>query len=188
MERGPSGATGFAVLGDNALSRENEDFYIPDRVTRLSAHPQLVLRVGKLGKAIAPRFASRYVTAIGVAVRLRAENLLDDAARQGLPPDLAVAFDHAVAISSLHPLATLPVDARYTLALDGRPRCTSTLADLPLPIPDQLALLSTHCLLKVGDLIFCGNTAPRLPLFPGTRVTLTLHPPFSLPPLDFSIR
>jgi 2-keto-4-pentenoate hydratase/2-oxohepta-3-ene-1,7-dioic acid hydratase in catechol pathway len=187
-ERAPSGAVAFSILGDNALLRENEDFYIPPHVTRLSALPQLVLRVAKLGKAIAPRFAHRYAGAIGIAVRLHADNLLDHARREGLPPDIGVAFDHAVAVSPLVPVTELPGGARLRFALDGVPVLETTFGDLPLPLDEQIALLSTHCLLKVGDLILCGNTAPRVPLRSGSRVTLSLEDSAPVSPISFTIR
>ena len=37
------------TLGDNALLRNNEDFYLPAFATELSCVPQLVLRICKIG-------------------------------------------------------------------------------------------------------------------------------------------
>ncbi len=60
------------VIGDNALLRDNRDFYVPDFTQELSCVPQVVLRACKLGKGVSERFASRYYDQIGVGVRFYA--------------------------------------------------------------------------------------------------------------------
>jgi hypothetical protein len=163
----PDGAGGHVILGDNALSRDNEDFYIPPFATRLSCVPQLFFRVNKLGKGVAPRFARRYVGEGGAAIRFYADNLLDEARATGLPPDAAMGFDRAIAISTAR---ELPDNPCYALEVNGARVFSGRLLDLPCTLEHHVAALSAYYLLKVGDLIFTGNLFRYSPLRPGDRL------------------
>ena len=59
-EYGPDGEISIVPVGDNALLRNNDDFYFPDFTTALSCCPQGVVRISRLGKCIAERYAERY--------------------------------------------------------------------------------------------------------------------------------
>ena len=74
-EYNEAGEVAYNVIGDNALLRNNDDFYIPAFATELSCVPQIVLRVGKIGKHVAERFAGRYYEEVGVGIRFYADNL-----------------------------------------------------------------------------------------------------------------
>ena len=54
-EYNEAGEVAYNVIGDNALLRNNDDFYVPAFATELSCVPQIVLRVGKIGKHVAER-------------------------------------------------------------------------------------------------------------------------------------
>ena len=68
-EYNEAGEVAYNVIGDNALLRNNDDFYIPAFATELSCVPQIVLRIGKIGKHVAERFAERYYEEVGVGIR-----------------------------------------------------------------------------------------------------------------------
>lgn len=84
-EYNPEGRGTVVPIGDNALLRNNDDFYIPDFADRLSCSPQLVLRIGKLGKSVGERFAGRYFQEIGVGIRFYADRLEEELHSEGLP-------------------------------------------------------------------------------------------------------
>ncbi|MDR0766622.1 MAG: fumarylacetoacetate hydrolase family protein [Odoribacteraceae bacterium] len=170
-EHAPGGARGHVVLGDNALWRGDEDFYIPSFATRLSCVPQLAYRVCKLGKGIAPRFARRYTGEGGVALRFYADNLLEETRAAGLPPDPALGFDRAAVVS---PLRALQDNPRYALEVNGATVFSGALLDLPFSLDDQVAALSRYYLLKVGDLLFTGNTFRYSPIQHGDHLRLFL--------------
>ena len=48
--------------GDDAILRENGDFYKPEFATQLSCVPQFVVKTNRLGKYIGEKFASRIIT------------------------------------------------------------------------------------------------------------------------------
>ena len=78
------GDVAYSVVGDNALLRNNDDFYIPDFAGHLTAEPHLVLRVSKIGKSVGERFAGRYYEEVGVGIRFHAEDLENSLLDKGL--------------------------------------------------------------------------------------------------------
>ena len=57
------------LKGDSALLVNRKPFFIPDETNNPVAFPALALRVCRLGKHIAPRFANRYYDAVAPALR-----------------------------------------------------------------------------------------------------------------------
>lgn len=65
------------VRPDTTWSRNNDDYYVPDFVDRISWSPVLCVRISRLGKHIAGKFAPRYYDAFGKGILLYPENMID---------------------------------------------------------------------------------------------------------------
>ena len=103
-EYNEAGEVAYNVIGDNALLRNNDDVYIPAFATELSCVPQVVLRIGKIGKHVAERFAGRYYEEVGVGIRFYADNLERELLAASLSPAAAMAFDSSAALSPMKSL------------------------------------------------------------------------------------
>ena len=119
-EYNEAGEVAYNVIGDNALLRNNDDFYIPAFATELSCVPQIVLRVGKIGKHVAERFAGRYYEEVGVGIRFYADNLERELLAASLSPTAAMAFDSSAAISPMKSLVDVSLgDMIFLFELNG---------------------------------------------------------------------
>lgn len=148
----------FVVVGDNALLRNNDDFYVPSFARELSCVPQLVLRVCKIGKGVSERFASRYYEEGGLGIRFYADELERDLVSQGLPSIAASSFDGSAVISRLSKLEMGWEKRNYSLRLNGTLVFQGNVEDLP-DKPEQLvARMTKYYMLKIGDFIYCGNS------------------------------
>lgn len=180
-----SGEVAFSVIGDNALLRNNDDFYVPGFTRRLSCVPQLVLKVGKIGKCVSERFAGRYYEEIGVGVRFYADDLAEELSAKGLPADMACAFDGAAAISMFRKWDAGYSGIAYSLRVNDEVVFEGKADELALS-PDRLvARMSEYCMLKIGDLIFCGNSFRQEDLSIGDRLQVFLGEECLL---DFSVK
>lgn len=65
------------VRPDTTWSRNNDDYYVPEFVDNISWSPVLCVRISRLGKHIAEKFASRYYDGCGKGILLYPENLID---------------------------------------------------------------------------------------------------------------
>ncbi len=141
--------------GDQLL-RMGYPFYLPSREERYVAYPALVVRIGKLGKEVQPRYAHRYIDALGVGWDLQQPEKLARLRLNGFPWQEAVAFAESssatlsssnAAVSGLSPFYTIS----YTC--DGVPY-KDPLIISEEEIREGIATFSACRLIKQGDLLF----------------------------------
>ena len=68
---------------DTALLRNNDPFYIPAFRRRCITSASLVVRIDRVGKGIAERFAHRYYKEVGLGIDFTARDLQRQAAAEG---------------------------------------------------------------------------------------------------------
>lgn len=155
-EYNPEGQVTVIPVGDNALLRNNDDFYIPEFATEISCVSQFVVRLCKLGKSVGMRFAGRYYEEIGVGIRFYADDLERTLQSLHLPVGVASSFDGSAAISNL-----IGCDERgtamYSFLVNGKVICEEKMSDLPVCVDQLIAYASDFHTLKIGDFLFCGN-------------------------------
>ena len=160
------------LMADSSILYSGRPFFVPDFAQRFVATPAIVVRTSRLGKCIAPKFAHRYWDALTAAFSVVAQ----DSDRPALSA-LDRAFDGAaivgdwVEVSSLTDALHEPVE----VTVDGTVVSRHCLADMCQPLDDLLAGVSTRCSIKMGDLLFTGDTAPGSALAPGMRLAATIE-------------
>ena len=146
----------FYLKADTALLRNNDAFYIPDGVGRVTAAPHIVLKVARLAKCIGERFAPRCIDGVMAGVTFTCTDTLAEAQRERIPWDEAVGFDHSSALS----LDTLSRDAMLEGAkfyVNGRECAHIKIGDMRFS-PDTIVSHLSECMtLRIGDLIFLGS-------------------------------
>jgi len=164
---------------DTALLRNNDPFYIPAFSQETHYECELVVRIGRVGRAIAERFARRYYCEVGLGIDFTARDLQRQAIAQGLPWERAKAFDRSAALSpEFVPLADLGGDVqnlRFELALNGQVRQRGHTAEMLFTVDRLIAAVSRYVTLRMGDLLFTGTPAGVGPVAPGDTLTATLE-------------
>lgn len=173
-EYGKAGEIAYSVIGDNALLRNNDNFYIPAFIGSLSCVPQLVLRVGKIGKCVGERFAGRYFDEIGIGIRFYADDLEKELLSKGLSSSMAFSFDGAAAISEWQKVENGLDEVEYSFVLNGLEVHRMKVRDLPLFPEKLISRVSEFCMLKIGDLIYCGGPFRQKELKIGDRLSMCL--------------
>lgn len=93
----------MVLKGDSCLLNGRKPMFIPDWTHELGMTPCKMLRVSRLGKEIAPRFADRYYDAVAPGADFIALDILREAKTKGEPWTKAIAFDYSLAIGSWIP-------------------------------------------------------------------------------------
>ena len=83
---------------DSAILKGGKPFFIPDFAERFDYEAELVVRISKLGKNIAPRFAHRYYDAIAPGMDFVAMDILAQAQHDQRSWTKALAFDYSLAL------------------------------------------------------------------------------------------
>ncbi len=135
----------FHLRPDTALLRNNDPLYYPDFTQQLVVQTCHIFRVCRLGRSIAPRFAGRYVDAVGAGLLFTAADLLEDSCRQGLPHDPATGFDYSAAV----PPIFIPFDDEMAARYDG-------------VLSTVIPAVSRFLTLKIGDYIFIPTDTPAV--------------------------
>ena len=183
-EYNESGELAYSVVGDNALLRNNEDFYLPDFAGRVTCVPQLVLRVCKLGKGVGERFVGRYYEEVGVGIRFYAEDMECALLDRRLTPATASSFDGSAAISPLLRREGSVENWTCALRVNDEVCLERRVGELPRSPEQLIAGMSRFYLLKIGDFIYCGDI-PRFAVRAGDRLRLALNGDDLL---DFQVR
>ena len=87
---------------------------------------ELVVRINRVGKGIAERFAHRYYDQVGLGIDFTARDLQRQAIAEGLPWERCKAFDRSAALSpqfvSLQELGGDVQSLHFTLEVNGQTR------------------------------------------------------------------
>ena len=147
---------------DSALLRDGKPFFLPDFSADMQYEAEVVVRICRLGKHIAPRFAHRYYDAVTVGIDFTARDLQQRFRQEGLPWELAKGFDNSAAIGRFLPLEQLGGNVQqldFRLDIDGREVQHGRTTDMLTGVDDLIAYVSRFMTLKMGDLLFTGTPA-----------------------------
>ena len=152
---------------DSALLPPRNPFVIPPWTQDVHHEIEWVLRVGKVGKFIEPRFAYRYVDAMTVGLDFTARDLQTELKNKGLPWERAKGFDGSAVLGTWSPMPAEPTDHQIRLEKNGVTVQSGNTRDFLTPLEELIAFISTYFTLKKGDLIFTGTPAGVGPVKPG---------------------
>ena len=150
----------FFLKPDTALLRNNQPFFYPDFTQNLHYETELVVRIGKVGRSIAEKFAHRYYSELGIGIDFTARDIQQQCRQQGLPWDAAKAFDYSAPVSpQLIPTAELGSlsNINFHLAINGKTVQQGNSGDMIFGIDKLISHVSQYVTLKIGDLIFTGT-------------------------------
>lgn len=156
----------FSFKPDVSLLRNNAPFFIPDFSSDISCQVELVYRICKVGKNISKQFAHRYYDSVSLGVNFTARDLQNKCIKEGLPWEMAKAFDNSAAISKFIPKYEFDnlKEIYFSLNKNGETVQQGCSKDMNFTIEDIIAYVSKFVTLKTGDLIYTGNTSLVGPL------------------------
>lgn len=93
-----NGKAEMVLKGDSCLLNGRKPFFLPEGAQKIGVTPCLILRVSRLGKGIAYKFADRYYDAVAPGEDFVALDKLSEAQAAGRPWTEALAFDYSLAI------------------------------------------------------------------------------------------
>lgn len=160
----------YRLMADSTMLANDKPFFVPDFAPEFKLRPALAVRIDRLGKSIAPRFAHRYyqcAAACAVVTPTGVEGSSLDAR--------FTAFDGALMMGKTIPLAELPTadGLTVTTTLSEQP-AVSTPAVTIEQIDAIIAEASEYFTLKMGDLIVIESGAESQTLHIGERLSGSL--------------
>ena len=144
---------------DSALLAGGKPFFVPDFTQQCEYETEVVVRICRLGRSIAPRWAHRYYDEVTVGIDFTARDLQRKFRKEGLPWELSKGFDGSAAIGKMIKLETLPdiQDLHFHLDINGQTVQRGHTADMLFKVDEIVAYVSRFFTLKMGDLIYTGT-------------------------------
>lgn len=162
---------------DTALLKNNNPFYIPSWSQNINYEVELVLKIGKEGKSISEKFATKYIDGIGVGIDFTARDLQTKLKDNGLPWTLAKGFNDSAPVSEFVPISEFPdlKNISFSLLKNGQEVQHGNSADMIHHIEKIIAFISQYITLKKGDLIFTGTPEGVGPIAIGDKLEALLQ-------------
>ena len=139
------------LKADSCLLNGRKPLFMPEWTQELGVTECVILRVSRLGKEIAPKFASRYFDAIAPGADFIALDIARAAQESGRPWTRALDFDYSLAIGEFLPTPSPSLKGRE---FEGE--------ELLLSPEEAIAEASKLMTIRQGDLIYIQRRqAPR---------------------------
>lgn len=162
---------------DSAILKKNKPFFIPDFSSDVQYEAEIVLRISKLGKGIAVKYAERYYDAMTVGIDFTARDLQSRFSREGHPWELSKTFDGSAPIGTFIPKERFAdlADVSFSLEINGITRQSGNTSDLIFSFNEIISYVSKYYTLKTGDLIFTGTPSGVGPVNSGDNLIARLE-------------
>jgi 2-keto-4-pentenoate hydratase/2-oxohepta-3-ene-1,7-dioic acid hydratase in catechol pathway len=144
---------------DSALLKKNKPYFLPDFSEDIQYEVELVVKISKLGKGIAAKYAHRYYDEITMGIDITARDIQRRNAKAGLPWELSKAFDGSAPLGEFIPVSEVGnvLDLDFRLDINGNTVQKSNSSDMIFNINEIIEYVSRFFTLKTGDLIFTGT-------------------------------
>ena len=144
---------------ETALLLNNKPFFYPDFSSDIQYETEIVVKINRLGKSIAPKFAHRYYSEITVGIDFTARDLQKQSKEKGLPWTTAKAFDNSAPVGRFVTKSIFPdiQNICFRLDLNGVTVQEGNTREMIFTVDQIISHISEYFTLKIGDLIFTGT-------------------------------
>jgi acylpyruvate hydrolase len=144
---------------DSAILKNNKPFFLPDFSDNIHYEVEVVIKISKLGKGIAAKFAPRYFDEVTVGIDITARDLQKQQSTAGMPWEISKSFDGAAPIGSFIPVSgvTDMGNLDFRLEINDKVVQKSNTSDMIFGFNQIVEYVSKFFTLKTGDLIFTGT-------------------------------
>ena len=151
----------FFMKADISLLRPGTPFFYPSFSNDIHYECEIVVKIDRVGKNIAERFAHKYYSEIGLGIDFTARDLQEECKKKGHPWEIAKSFEGSAAISKQFlPVEGLDVNKlQFSMQQNGKEVQNGSTSDMIFNIDQLISYTSKFMTLKKGDLIYTGTPA-----------------------------
>ena len=146
---------------DTAILKGGKPFFLTDFSEEMHYETELVVKISRLGKNIAERFAHRYYEEVTVGIDFTARDLQKKQKEKGLPWEISKAFDNSAALGTfiLKEEAGDVNNIDFHLDINGKLVQQGNTSDMIYSVDKIISYISRFFTLKIGDILFTGTPA-----------------------------
>jgi 2-keto-4-pentenoate hydratase/2-oxohepta-3-ene-1,7-dioic acid hydratase in catechol pathway len=157
------------IKPDTAPVQKQFPFVIPEFSNAVHYEIEVIVKINKVGKYIAPKFAHKYYDEISVGIDFTARDLQDKLKAKGLPWEKAKAFDGSAVIGDFIDKTGFETvdDINFELLKNGQSVQKGNTKYMLWKVDELIAEVSKYFTLRTGDVIFTGTPEGVGPVVPG---------------------
>ena len=146
---------------DTSILLKKQPFFIPDFSENVQYELEILVKINRVGKYIAPEFAYKYYDHIGLGIDFTARDIQQKVKEKGLPWEKAKGFDGSAVISRnyLDKQNIDLSDLNFSLKKNTKLVQSGNTKHMMFTIDQIIAYISQFYTLKIGDLIYTGTPA-----------------------------
>lgn len=149
------------IKPDTSILLKKQPFFIPDFSEDVHHEVEVLVKINKVGKHVAKKFAHKYYNDVSLGIDFTARDLQSKLKEKGLPWEKAKAFDGSAVIGEWLPKEhfkdlnniNFSLQKNQTVVQEGN---TSLML---YKIDEIIEYVSKYFTLKIGDIIFTGTPA-----------------------------
>ncbi len=147
------------IKPDSSVLPNEQDFYIPDFSSDIHHEVEVLVKIKKVGKHIAPEFSHLYYDELGLGIDFTARDLQEELKSKGLPWEKCKGFDGAAVVGSWVSKASFQDLNALDFSLEKNKIVVqqASTAQMLWSIDALISYVSTFFTLKKGDIIFTGT-------------------------------
>lgn len=144
-----------------ALLINNKPFFHPDFSENIHYECELVIKIGKNGKCINEKFASSYISEIGLGIDFTARDIQEKLKAKGHPWEIAKGFNGSAVIGNFSPIKNFDNinDINFYLLKNGKKVQVGNSKDMIFNLSKLIVHISKYFLIHQGDYIYTGTPA-----------------------------
>lgn len=144
---------------DTALLKDGKPFMLPDFSKEMHYETEIVVKINRLGKNIATRFAHRYYDDITVGIDFTARDLQKKLKERGLPWEISKSFDNSAAIGKFISKSEIEEiqNVNFHLDINGKTVQQGNTEEMIYSVDKIISYISSFFTVKIGDLIYTGT-------------------------------
>ena len=155
----PENPVVFLKPDSSILPRKNP-FFIPPFSSDVHYEVEVLVKINKVGKHIASRFAHKYYDEIGLGIDFTARDIQQQCKEKGLPWEKAKAFDGSAVIGDFYDKSNFDLEnLSFKLFKNDKVVQDGNTKAMLWKVDELISYVSQYFTLKKGDIIFTGTPA-----------------------------
>ena len=145
---------------DSAILPNKNPFFIPPFSNDVHYEVEVLIKINRVGKHIASRFAHKYYDEIGLGIDFTARDVQQQCKEKGLPWEKAKAFDGSAVIGNFYNKKDFNLEnLSFQLLKNNEIVQDGNTQSMLWKIDELINYVSQYFTLKKGDIIFTGTPA-----------------------------
>ena len=145
---------------DSAILPNKNPFFIPPFSNDIHYEVEVLIKINKVGKHIASKFAYKYYDEIGLGIDFTARDIQQKCKEKGLPWEKAKAFDGSAVIGNFYDKNEFDLgNLSFQLLKNNEIVQKGNTQSMLWKIDELISYVSQYFTLKKGDIIFTGTPA-----------------------------